>query len=83
MIFLRSGTNSNQQGSTTIADKVEAAILDKIKLLTNHPEIGHFRSDLADRTVKFFPIYSYLIGYKPESTPVQVISILHFTGAGT
>jgi plasmid stabilization system protein ParE len=27
--------------------------------------------------VKFFPVYSYLIIYRPQTNPLQVVSILH------
>jgi len=29
------------------------------------------------KLVKFFPVYSYLIVYRPETKPLQVVSILH------
>ncbi len=30
-----------------------------------------------DGPVKFFPVYSYLIVYRPETKPLQVVAILH------
>jgi toxin ParE1/3/4 len=38
---------------------------------------GHWRKNLTDDTVKFFPVYSYLIVYRPENTALQIVSILH------
>lgn len=38
---------------------------------------GHWRKDLTDEPVKFFAVYSYLIIYRPETNPLQVIAILH------
>ena len=32
---------------------------------------------MTDSAVKFFPVYSYLIVYRSESKPLQVVSILH------
>jgi antitoxin ParD1/3/4/toxin ParE1/3/4 len=32
---------------------------------------------LTDAAVKFFPVYSYLIVYRPETSPLQIVSILH------
>ena len=29
------------------------------------------------RPLKFWPIYSYLVVYQPDSRPVQIIRILH------
>jgi hypothetical protein len=30
-----------------------------------------------DTDVKFFPVYSYLIVYRPMTKPLQIASILH------
>ena len=32
---------------------------------------------MTDEAVKFFPVYSYLIVYLPETKPLQVVAILH------
>ncbi len=41
------------------------------------PGAGHWRRDLTDEAVKFYSIYAYLIGYRPETKPVHVVAILH------
>jgi len=66
-----------EQSSIEIADRVESVIRDKIVLLAANPDAGHWRKNLTDETVKFFPVYSYLIVYRPETTPLQIVSILH------
>ena len=38
---------------------------------------GHSRRDLTDAPVRFFAVYSYLIVYRPETTPLQIVGILH------
>ena len=50
---------------------------EKFAFLAQAPEAGHRRIDLTDENVKFFPVYSYLIVYRPERTPLQIVSILH------
>jgi hypothetical protein len=32
---------------------------------------------LTGEPVKFFPVYSYLIAYRPETKPLEVVGILH------
>lgn len=59
------------------ADRVEAVIRDRIALLAANPGAGHFRRDLTDQPVEFFPAYSWLIVYRPDTRPLQVVSILH------
>lgn len=65
------------EGSIEIADHVESVILDKIEFLAGNPGAGHRRKNLTDEAVKFFPVYSYLIVYRPDTRPLQVVSILH------
>jgi toxin ParE1/3/4 len=55
----------------------ESVIREKISILAANPGAGHWRKNLTDETVKFFPVYSYLIVYRPETTPLQIVSILH------
>jgi toxin ParE1/3/4 len=65
-----------KQSSFQVADRVESAIRDKIIFLAGSPGAGHLRKDLTDQPVKFFPVYSYLIVYRPDTKPLQVVSIL-------
>lgn len=66
-----------KQSSVTVADRVESVIRDRIVFLARTPGAGHWNKDLTDVPVKFFPVYSYLIVYRPEAVPLQVVSILH------
>jgi toxin ParE1/3/4 len=66
-----------EQTSATSADRVESVIRDRIVFLARTPEAGHHRKDLTDKDVKFFPVYSYLIVYRPTTKPLQIASSLH------
>jgi antitoxin ParD1/3/4/toxin ParE1/3/4 len=66
-----------KQSTVEMADRVESVIREKIVFLTASPEAGHWRRSLTDEAVKFFPVYSYLIVYRPETRPLQIVSILH------
>lgn len=46
-------------------------------LIARRRRIGHRRDDLADETLRVFPLHSFLIIYRPETSPVQVIRKLH------
>ena len=56
-----------KQSSSQVADRVESAIRDKIIFLAGSPGAGRWRKNLTDQHVKFFPVYSYLIVYRPET----------------
>jgi toxin ParE1/3/4 len=66
-----------RQSTVETADRVESAIRDAIVFLAENPGTGHRREQLTDETVKFFPVYSYLIVYRPATKPLQVVAILH------
>ncbi len=66
-----------KQSSIEMADRVESVIRERIVFLAKTPGAGHWRKNLTDEPVKFFPVYSYLIVYRPDTKPLQVVSILH------
>ncbi len=66
-----------KQSSVEMANRVESVIRKRIVFLARTPGAGHWRKNLKDEAVKFFPVYSFLIVYRPETKPLQVVSILH------
>lgn len=65
------------ESSAAVADRVERVILEQIVFLARTPGAGHWRKNLTDEPVKFFPVYSYLIVYRPETKPLEIVSVLH------
>lgn len=41
------------------------------------PGIGHVRDDLADESLRVWAVFSYLIIYRPETKPVEIIRVIH------
>ncbi len=66
-----------QEAGGGIANRVEAALLEKFGYLSKFPNAGHLRRDLTSLEVRFFPVHTYLIVYRPDTIPLQVVSILH------
>ena|ERR1039457_116617 len=66
-----------KKANVEIAERVERAIRDKVVFLASMPGAGHWRRDFTDEPVRFFAVYSYLIVYRPETKPLQVVAILH------
>lgn len=64
------------------SDSVEAALrvhgrfLEVFELLAENPDVGHYRDDLTTRPVRFFPVYSYLVVYLVDTSPVQIVRVL-------
>ena len=63
--------------SPAAAIRVRAALRNAMRLLADRPGIGHLRTDLADETIRFWPVFSYLVIYRPDTNPVQIIRVLH------
>jgi antitoxin ParD1/3/4/toxin ParE1/3/4 len=59
------------------ASAAQVKLRDAMRRLARMPGLGHLREDLADEILRFFPVYSYLIVYRPDTRPLQVIRVLH------
>jgi len=45
--------------------------------LAQNPGMGHWREELTDKRHRFLMVYSYLIVYRYETTPLQIVRVLH------
>lgn len=62
--------------SVEAADRVIEKIHSEIRELARQPGLGHFRRDLADEPLRFWRVYAYLIIYRPETRPLEVVRVL-------
>jgi len=63
-----------------IANRVEQAIYDACAFVAEAPARGHSRSDLTSRPLRFWTLArypSYTVVYRPETSPIQVVAVLH------
>jgi toxin ParE1/3/4 len=44
--------------------------------LADHPGLGHLRDDLADEALRVWTVYTYLVIYRPDARPLQVVRVL-------
>ncbi len=65
------------QDSPAAARRVIRELKAAMERLAQIPAIGHLREDLTDEPLRFWPVYSYLIIYRPEDKPLQVVRVLH------
>ena len=66
-------TKDNLDAANRVLQRLELAM----RKLARTPGIGHFREDLTDRRQRFFLVYSYLIVYRPETKPLQIVRVVH------
>jgi plasmid stabilization system protein ParE len=68
------------QDKISAADRVEAAILSACYRLARHPLLGTKRTEITGKPVRFWtvPRYpNYIVVYRPETRPLQVVAIVH------
>jgi plasmid stabilization system protein ParE len=68
---------AREAGYPDLADRMRDEIFDGIRAVAQSPGIGHFRRDLASEPLRFWRVRSYLIFYRSEVRPIQVVRILH------
>jgi len=59
------------------ADHVVSELFAGFYRLAANPLIGHRRTDLTNRSVLFYKVFSYLIVYEPTTRPILVAAVLH------
>ena len=62
------------------ANRVEDAVLEGCVFVAQVPLAGQMRRDLTNLPVRFWTIQrypNYRIVYDPETTPVQIVRVLH------
>jgi toxin ParE1/3/4 len=63
--------------NTDAADRVLAALESAMVKVAKNPGVGHWREELADKRHRFLLVYSYLIVYRYEAKPLQIVRVLH------
>jgi plasmid stabilization system protein ParE len=66
-----------RQSSPEAAHRVLITLRQAMQRLASMPGLGHLRPDLADEPLRFWSVYSYLIIYRSEEKPIQILRILH------
>jgi len=64
------------EDSVTAADAVIEDIRSAVEALADMPGMGHSRDDLADETLRAWPVHSYLIVYRPMQRPIEIVRVV-------
>ena len=64
-------------GDPELADRLRDEIFDGIRSVARSPGMGHLRGDLADEPLRFWKVRNFLIIYRAEAKPLQVVRVLH------
>jgi len=66
--------------SEDAANRVERAIYEACAFLAEGPMRGHTRPYLTKRPLRFWTLTrypNYIVVYRPETSPLQVVAVLH------
>ena len=64
------------EDSVDLANRIESEFYELFASLGRMPGVGHNRKDLTNRPVLFFPLYSFLVVYRPDVTPIRIMAVL-------
>ncbi len=63
--------------SVNAADLLEEGFFGAFGKLARQPGMGHTRTDLTERDVRFWPVGSYLTVYRVLPKTLEVVAVLH------
>ncbi len=58
------------------ADREIDLIYERISQLSEYPLSGHTRDDVPDPSLRFLTVHTYLIVYRADRHPVEIIRVL-------
>jgi plasmid stabilization system protein ParE len=61
--------------SINAADRWVGKLFDAFEALSRTPGMGHKREDLTQYPVLFWPVGSYLIIYRAELQPIEIVAV--------
>jgi len=59
------------------ASRLREEFLAAIRALVPFPNVGHRRTDLTMRPLRFIVVREYLIAYAPDEVPLWVVAVMH------
>ena len=65
------------EDSPDAAQSLRERFYDGFRTLGRTPGIGHYHDELLSRRYRFWNLYPFVIVYAWETTPIQVVSVVH------
>jgi len=59
------------------AERLRMEIYETLHHLGKSPGMGHYHEELLDRRYRFWNWYSYVICYRWDRKPIQIIAVVH------
>ena len=68
---------AEEKGDPDLADRMVGEVVSAFHALAKMPGIGHLRSDLSEEPLRFWTVRKYLIIYRSETAPLEIVRVLH------
>ena len=65
------------EDSVDSADRLIARLFDAFEKLARIPRMGHKRDDLTKFPVLFWAVGKYLVIYRADQIPIQIVAVVH------
>jgi plasmid stabilization system protein ParE len=72
---LRKSGNTSPPTTIDAADRWIVKLFDAFEALGSRPGMGHKREDLNDYPALFWPVGSYVIIYRAEHRPIEIVAV--------
>jgi plasmid stabilization system protein ParE len=59
------------------ADRILEELFLAFRKLSTMPGMGHLRNDLANEPLRYWSVRNYLVIYRSERRPIQIVRVLH------
>jgi len=66
-----------EEASPETALRIEDKLFSLFEFLAQNPGIGHRRSDITPRNVRFHPLRPYMVVYEPTASSILIHAVLH------
>lgn len=66
-----------QSQEVLVADKVLLRIHEIFDNIAVYPGVGHWREDIAPKSVRFRSVFEYVIAYRLNEGITEIIAVLH------
>ncbi len=64
------------ESSVRAANHLLDEIYEALTKLGTMPQMGHLRQDLVDEPLRFWPVHHYMIVYRPETDPIEIVRVV-------
>jgi toxin ParE1/3/4 len=60
-----------------VADRIRDELFQAFNELVKMPGMGHYRGDLSTESLRFWRVRDYLVIYRSEKRPLEIVRVLH------